>query len=190
MVVVPVPGINGSPLSFRQNAILASCFTGLLSLKDLMCRITGLICVQEEDEEAAAGVVGCALLIYCNAPPGQHVTLRKSNTPTSRCQQVHQVRPQPSSIIPQGLLLRTTGDATGLTFTHQSNTTSSRNSAMPILGSVPDASRPRGNHRIIPPDPGSSPNHNSNQLKLFLSQKKTIWNITGCVVHFDQLKFK
>ncbi|KAL7406477.1 hypothetical protein ABVT39_020027 [Epinephelus coioides] len=36
--------------------------------------------------------------------------------------------------------------------------------AMPILGSVPDASRPRGNHRNVPPDPESAPNRNSNQL--------------------------
>ncbi|XP_044050654.1 uncharacterized protein LOC122875502 isoform X2 [Siniperca chuatsi] len=37
--------------------------------------------------------------------------------------------------------------------------------AMPILGSVPNASRPRGNHRNVPPDPESTPNpRNSNQL--------------------------
>ncbi|TNN87572.1 hypothetical protein EYF80_002289 [Liparis tanakae] len=38
-----------------------------------------------------------------------------------------------------------------------------RGSAMPILGSVPIASRPCGNHRSVPPDP-ESPNRDSNQL--------------------------
>ncbi|KAM7406128.1 hypothetical protein PAMP_000527 [Pampus punctatissimus] len=37
---------------------------------------------------------------------------------------------------------------------------------MPILGSVPDASRPCGNHSNVPSDPGSSPNCTSNQLLL------------------------
>lgn len=36
--------------------------------------------------------------------------------------------------------------------------------AMPILGFMPDASRPRGNHRNVPPDLRNPPNRNPDQL--------------------------
>ncbi|KAK2854040.1 hypothetical protein Q5P01_006701 [Channa striata] len=40
---------------------------------------------------------------------------------------------------------------------------------MPILGFMPDASRARGNHRNVPPDPESAPNGNPDQLFHFLA---------------------
>ncbi|XP_049905981.1 uncharacterized protein LOC126393718 [Epinephelus moara] len=54
-----------------------------------------------------------------------------------------------------------------------------RFTAMPILGSMPDASRPRGNHRNVPPDPESAPNRNSNQL-LDIQEQGSLSRCVNC----------